>query len=742
MSDETNTGDSPRETDDQRKKRITPRERHFAKLIAETGMGSVEAARVALGWRCEPNSPENQKARDLARAPRIKDLIDQIKGQGVKEQQAKIDLKLEFGDLHKGKLRDYAFKHLQTIRDDPQSKAAVRYTAIKLLKKLHDPGKDINLIWRWIDTAWRYQTAHCPCCHASFPMESLKNEPLDKWRKDTDAPEVKTFLPDKFAQQMELIKMADKRRTPHAGQILALSAPERHIIGLGAARAGKSYLLAIFAILAFCLPGVEIWILGETYDRTVSEVDYIQKFLNAIFYPHYESLVKVNHDKKTGEMVMTSKWGSILKVKSAKAKGSITARALELALAAEPGWLPADIYEELRARMSERLGRIIALGTPKGIGAFVGRMTNMTGRDPKTGKIIRWKPEDRLIKNGAVWSISLLKLNLSPEDNPEYVKSELSAARMELTDEEYASEFEGIGMAAEGMKFSAVKQYHLRRVDPMFFERAVYVLGIDQGPKNFGVCLVAFDGHTVVPCWEYFNSDTTTMKRNLIRLRAAVPKWIGALGGNPSHWLLTVTDIDPPLYGAFEELDEEGLMWPTEITTRHRNVARSEDNWRRENQEFVNNIARKDRLLFHLRDDTMIADDESPGGYAIHDQVMQTVDKPDDAGKENRAGSDKGWQIADPWRGDHVLDAWYFCMWAIFVQELRIPDAIGKGDFDRSDPWASQKAAFNYNISKIEQDELRGHVTKRDPSELFEDHFGHKGPSSPLYVRGNYQDES
>lgn len=708
-------------------KSITPQERHFAKLIGETGLGSVEAARIAFQWRCEPGSPENQAARDLARSPRVKQAIAEMQGKSIKETQAQIDLKQEFGELNRGKLRDYAFKQLKNLRDNPSAKAAVRYNAIKILKKLHDPGKDVNLIWKWMDIAWRYQTAHCPCCHKSFPLAAVKNTRLDEWRNKASLPPLRKHLPDKSSQQMELIKLADKRRTPHPSQIRALSAPERHIVGRGAARAGKSYLLGLFAVLSVCLPGVEIWIIGETYDRTVSEVEYIKKFLNAIFYPHYDAFFRENADRKTGELTLTTKWGSIIKVKSAKAKGSITARAVELALCAEPGWIPADVYEELRARMSERLGRIIAIGTPKGTAAFVGRMMNMTGRDPKTGKIIRWKPDDRLIKNGAPWGISLLSLDLIPSDNPEYVKSELDSARMELTDEEYASEFEGVGIAAEGLKFPQIKDHHLESIDSQFFDRAVYILGVDQGPKNFGACLTAYDGDRLVTCWEYFNSDSTTMKRNLTRLRAKVPKWIQALGGNSANWMLTVTDIDPPLYGAFEELDEEGLMWPTEVTTRHRNNSRMGDNWRRENQEVVNGLAKRNRLIFHLRDDVIVEEDESPGGYMLHDQTMQVVDKPDDPDKEGKAGSDKGWQVADPWRGDHVLDAWYYTVWAIYTEQLRVPERYGR-PVDRDDPWSDQKAAFQYKLEQGEREELRGHsADKRSPKDRFENNFGYRG---------------
>lgn len=723
---------------------VTPRERHFAKLLAETELGATQASRIAFGWRSEKGSTEEQRAKDLARAPRIVALIKKFSGEEQQEKEAKaaIDLQREFGDFNRGKLKDYAFKTLRKLRDEPSTPATTRIKAIEMLEKLHDPGKDINLIWKWTDVAWRYQTVHCPCCHNSFPLASVPNPKLDEWRKAANLPNLNTNLHSKALQQLELIKLADKRRSPHESQLKALTAPERHIIGKGAARAGKSYLLALFAVLAIVLPGVEIWILGETYDRTKKEVEYLKRFLNAIFYPHFSSLFNVREDRKTGETTIESRWGSSVVVKSAKSKGSITASAVELALCAEPGWLPADIYEELRARMSERLGRIIALGTPKGIGGFVGRMSNMTGRDPRTGKIIRWKPEDRLIKNDAPWEISLLVLNLSPEDNPEYVKSELDAARMELTDEEYASEFEGIGVSAEGMKFPQVRSHHLQVLPQDFFDRAVFVLGVDQGPKNFGACLTAFDGDRIVPCWEYFNSDTTTMKRNLSKLRAKVPKWINALGGNSANWMLTITDIDPPLHGAFEELEEEGLRWPTDIVTRHRNNARMGDNWRRENQEFINGVAKTANLIFHMRDDMIIADDESPGSYALHDQIMEVVDKPEDPEKESKGGSDKGWLVSDPWRADHVLDAWYFTMWAVYSQQLRIPERYGR-PLNSDDPWAEAKAAFDYTLEAQERRELKGYVNDgRSPSDVFRGHFGYnsrrRGILGPV---GPYTDE-
>lgn len=701
------------------KKLLSPRETHFAKLMAD-GLGSAQAARIAFLARCEPDSVETKKYENLARAPRVVEYIKTLKQRKVDQEAAKIDLHLDFGEMHKGKLREYAFRVLQKQRDAESTPAHVKFNAIKMLKSLHDPGKDVNLIWKWIDIAWRYQTVHCPACHDSFPLAKVQNEGLGKWRDHNEIKgEGETIT--RFDRQLQLIKLADRRRTPHPGQVKALSAPERHLVGLGGARAGKSYLLALFAVLFVCLPGVEIWLLGETYDRTSKEVSYIKRFLQAIFYPHFDSLIRITQDRKSGEMILTTKWGSELRVKSAKAKGSITGHALEAALCAEPGWLPADIYEELRARMSERLGRIIAAGTPKGIGGFVGRLTNMSGRDPVTGKIVRWKAEDRLIANGCDWNVSMLVMQLDPADNPEYVKGELKAARLELTDEEYASEFEGIGVAAEGAKFPLVKQHHLTRVEESFFARAHYVLGIDQGPTNFAAVLVAYDGDKIVACWEYFNSDKeTTMQRNLERLRSRVPRWINMLGGNPDKWRLTITDRAPELVTIFHDMSERGQNWPTDIVERHNNNIKLGENWRRENQEFINNFARADKIIFHSLDTDFTEKDESPGAYQLHDQVMQVIDTLEDRERESKTDSLKGWQVSDPWRGDHVLDAWYLAIWTVHSQQLLIPATTPT--IDVSDPWAAHKEAFNKRL-KDEDDRLLGRnrpVRQITPQEQFQ----------------------
>ena len=233
MSDEKNEESGfQAETEPVARKRITPAEMHFAKLMYSNGMGAIEASRIALNYRSEPGSKEADKAKTLGRSTRvqaeIKKLRDRDEKKALAAEKAKESLRIDFGEMHKGDLREYAFRVLETLRDNDNAKAADRFNAIKMLKKLHDPGKDINLIYKWIDTAWRYQTAHCPSCHNSFGLAEIPNPKLEEWRERTKAPKAASSLSRKFDRQMEIIKRCDPRRTPHAGQIRVLAAPERH----------------------------------------------------------------------------------------------------------------------------------------------------------------------------------------------------------------------------------------------------------------------------------------------------------------------------------------------------------------------------------------------------------------------------------------------------------------------------------------------------------------------------------
>ena len=731
------------------RKRLSLKDKEFCRLMAEAGLGAVEAARKAYGWRCEsPDDYDYQAALNLAKSKAFQDEITRIKARAVKLEEAK-NIVIT-GNIDATKLRDFAVSRLIEIRDDPNTKSSIRFQAIKALEKLHDPSSDVNLIWRWIDIAWRGLKAHCPRCHTSFPLSEIKNKKLDEFRKRAGLSTEYRIPKNDLERRLEILKIADKRNHPHPGQLKALGAPERNIIGTAAARSGKSFLLAMFSLLGLLVPGAEIWILARIYEDARSEVEYLKKFVASLFYPYQNYLVKEIEDKKSGELIVHTKWGSELRVRSAKSKGSITGRELDLAIVAEPGWVDENIYEELRARMSSRLGRIIALGTPKGVAGFIGRMVNATGRDPKTGKIIRLTPEQRLIENGCPWGISTLVYQLNPEDNPAYVKSELEAARMELTDAEYDSEFRGLMVAESGAKFPYIKQEHLKYLDTGFFSNCVFGLGIDQGPVNFGACLVAWNGRTMVPCYEYFDSSDWTMRKNLAFLRNAVPNWIRKLGGDHNNWIITCCDRDPPVWQIIEELKDEGIIWPHDLITRHQNNKKIGENWRRTNQELINNLAKSGNLIFMLSSEYTHDQRISPGAALLHTQMMETLDDPEDRERESRPGLKKGWIVNDPWRQDHVLDAFYFVAWAFLSGAVQLPSHIANEAQIYRDPWAEAKAAFQYKIISSEREDLARFIGPNSPdfkteTQIFEETFGRKKvrPAARLAYRPiTYADES
>jgi hypothetical protein len=530
-------------------------------------------------------------------------------------------------------------------------------------------------------------------------MKEIKNAKLDMFRTDVEiAPdeEAETL----FERRMTILSRADHRKKPHPGQVIALSAPERNIAGLGAAQSGKSLLLAMFAVLAFLIPGVEVWILARVYAEADKEIEYIDKFLNTLFFPYTKHMITRREDKKTEELTLESKWGSILKVKSAKSKGSIVGHALELALIAEPGWVPDDIYNHLRARMTSRLGRTILLGTPQGFGGILGRFVNMTGRDER-GRTRRIPTSERTIEAGCPWNVSLLKYNLSPEQNPEYVASELDAARQELTEAEYASEFMGIMASEEGAMFPTLAERHLAQLPRSVHENCVYVLGIDQGPKNFAACLLGFDGTRVYVVNEHFDNDPRTVMSKMDDVRDMVPGWIRHAGGDPTNWRLTIFDADPPLIVELGVFEDEGRDWPTEYTfrTKDKKGRWNQENWRRETYEYVNTLTQPKPAKLYF--------DEVNCDF-LHDQLLHAQARQGDADMKQ-----KGWVIYDAIRGDHVPDAFIMALWTILSGQLILPDR----KFEVDTGYVDAQRAFEFQLRDDERKELSGFTGNKDTAD-------------------------
>lgn len=696
-----------------KKKNITAKEKLFAEFMVYEKMGAIQAYRMAFKVDCEPKSAAAQKAQNLAKSQRVVKekfkLATQL-DQEVTSQQVLLDT----SDIEFDTLRQFIYRRLESIRDNPNEAGSARYKAIGALEKMVDPSADVNLIMMWVDLIWRASVAHCPCCHETFPMKDIKNKRLDQFRKDVEI-DVDEGAETLFDRRMTVISRADNRKKPHPGQVIALAAPERNIAGLGPARSGKSYLLALFALLAFLIPGVEIWILARIYADAASEVEYLDKFLNTLFFPYTKHIITKRFDSKTEELTMESKWGSVLKIKSAKAKGSISGRELELALIAEPGWVPDDIFNHLRARMTSRLGRTILLGTPQGFGGILGRFTQMVTRDER-GRQRRVPPSERTVAAGCPWNVSLLQYTLTPDQNPEYVASELAAAKQELTESEYASEFEGIMASSEGAMFPALSARNLVQIPRASQEDCAYVLGIDQGPKNFAACLLGFDSEKIWVVNEYFDNEPRMMKAKMEEVMDTVPGWIRQAGGDPKRWSLTIFDVDPPLLNELTVLEDEGNEWPTEYTfrTKDKKGRWNQENWRRETYEFVNRLSQSSPCKLYF--------DELNCDF-LHDQLMRA---------QATGTEGKGWSIKDAVRQDHVADAFIMALFTILSGSMVIPDR----EFRVDDIYEDAAKAALFKLKEDERKELSGFTGNKDTSDkTFEKTFGRKrrkgGPMQP-----------
>ncbi len=685
--------------------KCTPNELRFAKALA-SGLKPQEAYSKIFKVPCNPYTPESQKAKDLARSVRVKEETDKQKTILQAQAQAQ-NITLTSQVENWDSIYKFAFDRLVSIRDDTAVAARTRFQSIQALEKLNDPAQDINLIFKYVDLVWGGLTAHCPCCHESFALSKIKNKRLTEWRKENEIELFPPVLEEPIERKLYLLKQGEKRRVPHPAQMIALKAEERHVIARGSARAGKSFLMGMFAYLIGLLPGVEIWILARVYDDAQSEVEYLTQFLTTAFYPLHKNVFDIEMDKKTGECAIKTKWGTVIKVKSAKSKGSISGRELEAALVAEPGWVDGDLFEEVRARMSSRLGRIITMGTPKGFGGFLGRLIQMTSRDMRTGK--KLPPQSRLIANGCKWPQSILEYAIDPRDNPEYVKSEIETARSELTKAEFESEFEGKMTNDASLKFPQITDKCLRTIRREEYQEMVFVQGIDQGERNFGGCTLGWDGHTIYVIDEYFdNEENVTIKSNLIKLNGSIPSYIRLKGGNSDRWKLTIFDVDPPIGGQLEDMSRENRPWKTEFTFRPKND-KEFLNWREETCMWANEMAKDGRLIFSAEDCDL-----------LHEQLKEALIRVPSAESDGSNLTKKGWIVKNKWRGDHTMDSWLLAMWTIYNNQLDIE--MSKPE--THDVLELAKKAFDYKRIMEEKKELNGGISPTEANEIYENFFG------------------
>jgi hypothetical protein len=96
--------------------------------------------------------------------------------------------------------------------------------------------------------------------------------------------------------------------------------------------------------------------------------------------------------------------------------------------------------------------------------------------------------------------------------------------------------------------------------------------------------------------------------------------------------------------------------------------------------------------------------------------------------------------ISDPWRGDHVVDAYVIGVYTILSKQLIKIEGAPRP----KSVWEEHQAAFNFRRLRQERQELKGYTQNNTTEdELYEREFGRKRISNFLGgMRGYYENES
>jgi hypothetical protein len=190
----------------------------------------------------------------------------------------------------------------------------------------------------------------------------------------------------------------------------------------------------------------------------------------------------------------------------------------------------------------------------------------------------------------------------------------------------------------------------------------------------------------------------------------------------------TITDRAPDLTRIMQEMGEEGRIWQTDVSITPRNVRKYNENWRRETTEWVNNMMEAGLILF-----------DRQHCEELFDQVKDCLNLPQDQDKNDPNESGKGWVVNHPWRQDHILDAWLFCMHAIMSGRVIKPAHAQKP----GNAWEEAQAGMDYT-RKLEELREMGMEDQAKQQEVFKETFGRPVKQSSLFTfpQGHYDNES
>lgn len=131
----------------------------------------------------------------------------------------------------------------------------------------------------------------------------------------------------------------------------------------GGDQSGKSYCSVIDATgIIYASPKpMLVWLVGQTYDRSMREYDYFLRFFGMLGMVKYAS-----NSRADRERFIVLHDGTLIKTKSVADARRIIQEAPDLIIVCEAGQVDLDAYERLRARIAASAGRMIMSGTMEG----------------------------------------------------------------------------------------------------------------------------------------------------------------------------------------------------------------------------------------------------------------------------------------------------------------------------------------------------------------------------------------
>ncbi|MCC6445406.1 MAG: hypothetical protein IT210_18340 [Armatimonadetes bacterium] len=254
---------------------------------------------------------------------------------------------------------------------------------------------------------------------------------------------------------------------PHPGQALFHDSPARFRILACGRRWGKSQAAAAEALYAAQTPGQRIWVVAPTYQLT-----------KRIWREVYGNVLRRLKDQAAAisrsELCIEWKNGSLLHCRSADNPLLLVGEGIHLLILEEAARVAEIAYiESLRPTLTDTLGRLVALSTPRGRNWF-----------------------HRLFLKGRSGDPDWISWQSPTADNPHIAPSELVAARSELPDRSFRQEYGAEFVSDEGSVFpeadACIGGELLERPRPGF----TYWLGADWGKAVDYTALVVLEAET------------------------------------------------------------------------------------------------------------------------------------------------------------------------------------------------------------------------------------------------------